>query len=181
MRKAAVVSLAMMLMAIGATAQVAQPWKTFANRGGWSVSYPAGWRIASCKSCKDPTAPGVFVDFFPPHMKTAEGWVMAEPLADRPSSESVDAWLTEVSRTNNANLQINEGTLTLNGLPALKVRYRVGTGVEMETVYIVSGSQTFAVEFSGDLTGKRLGIPLDKLGNYAIYLKIVDTFHFNPR
>jgi len=181
MRKATVVSLAMTLMGIGATAQLAQPWKTFANRGGWSVSYPADWRIASCKSCKDPAAPGVFVDFFPRDMKTAEGWVMVEPLADKPSSESVNAWLTEVSMTNNVNLQIHEGTLTLNGLPALKVRYRTGTGEEMETVYMVSGSQTFAVTFSCDLTGKRPGIPLDKLGNYAIYLGIVNTFHVNPR
>lgn len=70
---------------------------------------------------------------------------MVEPLADKPSGTSVDAWLTDISKGSNLNPHVHEQKLTLNDLPALKVRYRTRDGEEMEAVYVASGSETFAV------------------------------------
>ena len=148
-------------------------WKVFSNRAGWSIRYPAGWKIASCKNCTDPTAPDVDVDFFPPK-DSDSGSVMVEHLQDKPSGETVDAWLTEVKQTANLNPRLKEERFTLNGLPALKVRYRndSGGGYEIEEVFVISGSQTFAVSFDGD----KPGFALEAYGNYAIYVRMLETF-----
>ncbi len=152
-------------------------WKRFSNRAGWSIAYPADWKVASCKSCPDPRAPNVFVDFFPP-LDRDSGWVMVEHLADKPASTSVDAWFTDLKQTANLNAPVQEQRFTLQGLPALKVRYRnpSGAGIEMEEVYIVAGSKTFAVLFSGS----KSGVPLEEEGNYRIYLRMLDTFRGKP-
>lgn len=153
-------------------------WKLFSNRSGWSINYPSNWTIASCKSCKDPTAPEVFVDFFPPKDRDS-GWVMIEPLADKPSGMSADKWLAQLKQTANLNTQLGEQRITLHGLPALCVRYRNpqnNGGEETETVYVVSGSQSFAIEFSG----KKPGFPLGSFRNYDIFLKMVQSFTVKP-
>ena len=151
----------------------APTWKSFSNRAGWSIGYPADWTIASCKSCSDPAAPEVFVDFFPPRERGA-GWVMIEHLAEKPSSMSADDWLADIKRTANQNPQLSEERFALDGLPALKVRYRnpSGGGYEMETVYVVSGAQTFAIGFSGDVQGFSVATS----ENYPTYLEMVKTF-----
>ena len=148
-------------------------WKLFSNRAGWSINYPADWKIESCKSCQDPTAPNVFVDFFP-SSNTDSGWVMVQPLADKPSGTTVDAWLTKISQTTNLNPQLAAQRLTLNDLPALKARYRNpnGGGHEMEQVYVVSSSRTFAITFDGDNPGHSL----EEFGNYHIFLQMVESF-----
>lgn len=147
--------------------------KLFSNRAGWSINYPSDWKIGSCKSCQDPTAPNVFVDFFPSSNRDS-GWVMVEPLADERSGTTVDAWFTKIKQTANLNPQLTEQRLTLNGLPALKVRYRnpIGGGHEMEEVYVVSDSRTFAITFDGDSPG----LPVDEFGNYHTFLQMVETF-----
>jgi len=149
-------------------------WKQFKSRGGWKISYPADWQISSCRSCKDPTSAGVFVDFSPP--TNAEGFVMVEQLASRPSNISADAWLRDVSTRANVNPQIQGQKLTVSSVPARKVRYRTVSGEEMESVYVVSGSDTFALDFNGELDSKRPGVPLEKLNGYAIYLEMITTF-----
>jgi hypothetical protein len=163
------------LAAVCLSAQTTSGWKPFKSRGGWNISHPKEWRIGSCQSCKDPTAPGVFVDFFPPRMKTDEGWVMVEPLQDKPSRMTDDEWLADISRTDNLNSHIAEEKIRLNGFSALRVRYRTEGGEEIESVYVVSGSGTLAVTFSGDLNGSRPGVQLETLPNYHSYLQMLGT------
>jgi hypothetical protein len=115
---------------------------------------------------------GVFVDFFPPKNETVEGWVMVEPLADKPSNTSVDAWLAYISGRANLNPHIREKKLTLNGQPALKVRYHTADGEEVAAVYVVAGSDTFSVTFSGE----KPGAPLEEFGNFVTYLRMPETF-----
>ena len=149
-------------------------WKVFSSRAGWSLHYPPDWRIGSCHNCPDPTAPNVFVDFFPPGETNSDGWVMVDRLADRPSGMSVKGWFTRLKQTANLNPRLKEQRINLNGLPALKVRYRNphAGGQETESVYVVAGSRTFQINFGGDLPGR----PLEDLGNYRIYRRMLGTF-----
>ena len=66
----------------------------------------------------------------------------------------------------------------MHGLPALSVRYRNpdNSGEEMESVYVVSGSRTFAIEFSGE----KPGLSLEKFGDYGIFLQMVKSFAVKP-
>ena len=164
--------------AICTLGQSAPPWKVFANRAGWSISYPADWHIASCRSCNDPKAADVFVDFFPPRKRTADGWVMVSRLANKPADTSVDAWLVQVSATANVNKRIHDEPLQVDGLPAIKVRYRQPEG-ETEEVYVVSGSNTFSVSFSADPGSA--GTSLESLHNYATYVRMLQSFRVKAR
>jgi uncharacterized pyridoxamine 5'-phosphate oxidase family protein len=101
---------------------------------------------------------------------------MVEHLQDKPPTTNIDAWFNELKKTANLNPQINEERLTLNNLPALKVRYRNPDGTVMEEVYVVFSSKTFEVSFSG---GRSEAI--EKLTNYAIYLRMLSTFKVNGR
>jgi hypothetical protein len=152
-------------------------WKVFSNRAGWSISYPGDWTIGSCRSCKDPTAPEVFVDFFPPTDRES-GWVMIEHLADKPSGMTVDTWFAEIKQTNNLNPRLKERSFILHDRPALSVRYRNSNngGEEMESVYVVSGSRTFAINFSGE----KPGLSLEQFGNYDTFLQMVKSFGVKP-
>ena len=152
-------------------------WKVFSNRSGWSVDYPSDWKVGSCRSCKDPTAPEVFVDFFPP-MGSDSGLVMIEQLADKPSGMAVDSWLEELKQTANLNPRLKEQRFTVHDLPALSVRYRnpYNGGEEMESVYVVSGTRTFGIQFDGE----KPGISLEKFGNYSIFLQMVKSFRVKP-
>ncbi|MCL4523653.1 MAG: hypothetical protein M1453_08515 [Acidobacteria bacterium] len=163
------------MMACNAGHAETAKWKVFSNRAGWSIGYPADWKVASCKNCPDPTDPDVYVDFFPPTDKQSdEGWVMVVHLVDKPPGMSADQWFADIKQTANLNPRINEQRLTLNDLPALKVRYRnsSGGGLEMEAVYVLSGSKTFAINFSGN----KPGIALDSLRNYPIYVRMLSSF-----
>jgi hypothetical protein len=172
----------LILLGLCMSAQPRSEWKLFKSRGGWSISYPKQWEISSCRSCKDPTAPGVFVDFFPPGMRTDEGWVMVGPLQDKPSGMTTDDdWLGKISKTNNVNKQIAEEKVRLNRIPALKVRYRTENREEMESVYLAVGSRTFVVNFTSDLSANRSGVPLESFPNYRCYLKMLDTLRVTPQ
>jgi hypothetical protein len=165
-----VVALSVLAMYVPGWAN--QTWKIFSNRAGWSISYPADWNIGSCRSCKDPTAPEVFVDFFLSAKIESDGWVMVEHLASKPSDISADGWLADTAKKANLNPRLSEERITLDGSPALKVRYRTATGEETEAVYVVAGLETFEIHFSGQAPG----VPLEKLANYATYLKMLGTF-----
>jgi hypothetical protein len=163
-----------LLLAVAGLAAATAPWTTFSSRGGWSISYPSDWRIASCKSCSDPKAPGVFVDFFSPRQNREGGWVMVEQLADKPPSRSVDEWLSNIATSANVNPHIRDEKFVLNNLPALKVRYRTAHQSEMEEVYVLSGSKTFSVTFGEDSNPAR--VPLEQLTNYPVYVKMLASF-----
>jgi hypothetical protein len=153
---------------------IARPkWKTFSNRAGWSIAYPADWSISSCRSCSDPTAPDVYVDFFPPNKQGAGSSVMVQHLADQPSNVTLDQWFAEIKRTANQNPQVSEERVSLDGRAALKVRYRNPNngGYWLEAVYVVAHGQTFSIDFSGEA-----GVPaLEPLENYKIYLDMVKS------
>jgi hypothetical protein len=156
----------------------ASKWKTFSNRAGWSIDYPADWKISSCHACPDPAEADVFVNFFPPTPREFDkGSLMIVPLVDKPAGKGTEEWFSEVKKTHNLNTQIKEESLTLNNLPALKVRYRnpSGLGYEMETTYVISNSKTFAISFQGGKPGSIL----ETLGNYPIYLRMLSTFRIN--
>jgi hypothetical protein len=85
------------------TAQQTEPalvWKTFTNRAGWSIQYPANWTIGSCHSCSDPAAENVFVTFSDPHRATDS--LMIEHLISKPADKSDSQWLQEMSKNPNA-------------------------------------------------------------------------------
>ncbi len=147
-------------------------WKTFTNQAGWSLHYPGDWSVESCASCPDPTAPNVYVNFFPPTELEAEGSVMIEALADKPSETSVDAWLEQLPTSGNHNPMRRETKITLNGSPALRVRYRTDSGDDKEAVYVVSGSRTFEIEFSTE----QPRVPLERLANYSTFESMLETF-----
>jgi hypothetical protein len=151
-----------------------EEWKTFHNRAGWSINYPPDWRISSCHNCSDPTAADVFVSLFPPHENAYnDGTVMIEHLQDKPPTANTNDWLANVKRTANLNPIISEEMLSLNGYPALKVRYRTAPGAEMQEVYVVSGSSTFSITFNGSKPG---AVTLENFDSYPIYLQMVGTF-----
>ena len=101
---------------------------------------------------------------------------MIEQLADRPANRSIDEWLKELKQTNNLNARLQERKFTVGGLPAVEVRYRSPSdgGSETGAVYVVSGSQSFAIEFSG-----KPGLALEQLDNYRTYTRMVETFRVN--
>ena len=156
-----------------------QSWRLFSNRAGWSIRYPADWTIASCRSCPDPKAPEVFVNFFPPS-KSASGSVMVEHLADKPSGMRLDDWFGDLQQKSNLNPRLSEERFTLNDLPALKVRYRnsSGGGFETESVYVVSEAQTFVIEYGGERPGVSLA---ESPGNYLTYQQMVKSFRIRRR
>ena len=126
--------------------------------------------------CTDPAAPNVFVDFFPPIDNGSDGWVMVDHLSNKPSGVSVDAWFNDLERKANLNPIIDEQRLTLSGLPALRVRYRNPYVGEMESVYIISGSRTFEVEFADEKPLR----PMEHMRNYPTYRRMLGTFKVRP-
>jgi hypothetical protein len=165
------VAVTLALLAMYAPGQAQPPWKIFTNRAGWSISYPADWSIGSCRNCKDPTAPDVFVEFFPPAGRDSGGWVTVDHLRRKPSDSSVDEWLADISKTTNLSPRLSEERITLHGLPARKVRYSTGEG-EREAVYTVFGLETFEIQF----VTQKSAVLLEKSSNYDTYLKMLGTF-----
>jgi hypothetical protein len=102
-----------------------------------------------------------------------DGFVIVSPLENKPLAISLDAWFAKVESSENQNPETARLSFILNGLPALKVRY-INTnmgGAEIEEVYVVSGSRTFSIEFSGDHAGR-----LETLRNFPVYTKMVESF-----
>lgn len=169
-----VVTLGLLTLVRSSAGQLpsADHWKAFSNRAGWSMSFPSGWSLASCHNCSDVKAADVFVDFFPPRHKTNEGWVMVRPLLDMPKNSTLNAFFADVSSSANQCRHLREEALELNGLPAFKVRYQTADGGEMEEVYVVAGSKTYSITFSDDSSHR----PVEQLANYAIYLRMLNSF-----
>jgi hypothetical protein len=175
-RIATTITVLVLLSGLGTGAQLIV-WTHFVSRAGWQIQYPSNWTTGSCNSCADTRAPRVYVDFFPPRALANDGFVMVSPLANRPSGISLDAWLSRIESSANLNPEKSRLRLTLNGMPALKVRYLLAaSGYEMEEVYIVSGSQTFSISFSGGRPGQ-----LENLSNFGVYKRMVESFELKGR
>ena len=171
---AAISSLLLLPSGVSPSQTPMSGWRAFVSRGGCRIQYPAAWTTASCHLCRDTRAPKVFVDFFPPKALENGGWVMVFPLADKPSTIPLDAWFANVESLANQNPETARLSFVLNGLPARKVRYinkNDRGGVEMEAVYVVSGSRTLSIDFSGDNPGR-----LETLSNFPAYMKMLESF-----
>lgn len=141
-------------------------WRTFTNRAGWSIKYPNKWRIASCRSCSDPTDPKVFVTFENPSTKEL---IMIEHLADKPPDQNAEQWLNSIKTATNLNPPVSEDWILIDGTRSLKVINRNPDSSESENVYTVRGSQTFAIR-------AKLNTP-----SYALYEKMLSTLKFTNR
>jgi hypothetical protein len=101
---------------------------------------------------------------------------MVQHLADRPTNKSTDDWFAELKRTANLNPVVREVRVSVDGLPALKVRYRNPSAGEMEAVYVICGSRTFEISFGDSSGGDKPVAVLEQLGNYETYARMVNTF-----
>ena len=147
-------------------------WRTFASRGGWKIQYPPLWKRWSCQSCPDLSAPGVFVSFAA-SVGGGEGLVRVESLADKPPGEDRAQWFDQTKRAANLNPILTERVCTVNGLQALLVRYRnTAIDVEMEALYVASGSKMFEISFGG----AKPHTPLAELSAYSTFQQMVSSF-----
>ena len=156
--------------------QTLSAWLTLKNRVGWSIKYPPSWVTWSCRNCPDPTAPGVYVGFG--QASSHEGFVMVQPLADKPPRQSAGLWLAELKRTANLNPIESERNVTVNGLVGLRVRYRsVELDIDADVIYFIAGSKTYSISFDRENLAKRL----EDLPNYAVYERMIQTFQVQRR
>jgi hypothetical protein len=121
-----------------------EDWKSFSNRAGWSIRYPANLQISSCRSCDDLTDPRVFVFFSD---RAVKRWVRIEHLIDKPTQAVADEWLKDVSRTTVLVPAVSEEWITLGGERALRVRNGSRESAS-ENVYVVHEGKTFAIRAS---------------------------------
>ena len=102
--------------------------------------------------------------------------MMVEHLQDRPPEMNVERWFAKLRGTANLNAEIRTERVSIGNLPALKVRYRnTASDTEMEEIYVISGSRTFAISFNNELSHASL----ERSVYYADYLKMVKTFAVN--
>jgi hypothetical protein len=97
---------------------------------------------------------------------------MIEHLRDKPKGMGLEAWFNEIASNANQCPHITEKRLTLNGLPALTVRYRTATNGYMEATYVVAGDRTFSIGFDPE----KADMPLEKFKNYEVFTEMVETF-----
>jgi hypothetical protein len=62
---------------------------------------------------------------------------------------------------------------SINKLPAVTVRYRLGNEAEFETTFVVVESETFVISFNGMKPGR-----LETLATYPIYSQMLGSFKF---
>lgn len=147
------------------------------------MQYPVGWKITSCQACPDVRAAGISVGF----RQTARGlpnWgiVNVGPNNDaKPTATSLDDWFAEMLQSGSpgeASSVLSKKRWTINGLPAMTVRYsRPGGESYLEQTFIVTESDTFSITFAGgyDSVSGKPG-PLEKLASYPIYMRMLASF-----
>lgn len=169
-RQGIAAALLLLLGGAGGTArgQAPRSWKSFSNRAGWSMRYPADWTVGSCRACEDPSAPNVYVEFSPPG-SDAGAWVTVDHVEDRPADQTPEAWLRKLARTGAA--VVAERWLTLDSLPALEVRYRAQDSSEFVTTYVVAGTQTFSIELANARPGA-----VERVPRWATYRRMLSSF-----
>jgi hypothetical protein len=173
MRKIGVLSVLIAVMAAIASASASNSeWKIFSSGAGWRMNYPADWQVEICQNCRDLAIVNAFVNFFPAAQLEPDGSVIVETLPSKPTEVGVDEWLATMPTAGGHNPLRSETRITLNGSPALKVRYLDALGHDRESVYVVVGLETFRIEFSAE----RSHMPLRYLMNYPTYLRMLDTF-----
>jgi hypothetical protein len=142
-------------------------WKTFASRAGWTVRYPRGWRVSSCRACDDPSDPDVYVTF---EGRSAQALIMIEPLSSKPPDKSIDEWLIEVATATVLNPRVQHAWVVVDHQRALKVLSRNPDSTKSESIYVVRGSKTLAIR------GADLGSPY-----YPTYQQMLATFKFTTQ
>ena len=140
-------------------------WKAFSSKAGWSIKYPASWKVGSCRQCPDPTDSDVFVTFLDP--STMES-IMIEHLIDKRAEQTAEQWLTAVKRTTNLNPSVSEEWIFVDGEHALKVKNKNPDSGESENIYLCNGSKTFAIRASN----------IRNVSFYTRYQQMVSLFRF---
>ena len=140
-------------------------WRTFANRAGWTIKHPSSWQVNSCRQCPDPTDPNVFVTLYNPSTKEH---IMIAHLIDKPPDQTVEQWLHDVKMMVFIPL-VSEEWIFLNGTRALKVINRRADSTEIEYIYIVHGSKTFAISTNRNTP------------SYPLYQRMLSTLRFTSR
>jgi hypothetical protein len=170
------------LLLIGSALARAQTekWKSFSNRAGWTISYPPDWRIDICKSCPDPRDPEASVNFVPPAEKdTEQGWLKVERLGGRPPGMSIDDWFADIKQSESLIPEEDKDLrITLNDLPALKVRFHnpKDANNEIEVVYVLNALQTYSLTFSATKPNPSV----ESLKNYPVYQRMLASFKVKP-
>lgn len=122
-------------------------WKTFRNRDGWSILYPAQWTIRSCHACPDPTDSGVYAVFTPP--KSTPSITVSVYPDDRYMDLARDARFRELeTRLRPANVkQLRVTDFVLNGLPARTILYQsdAGSTYQSELTIIAAPNRSYEI------------------------------------
>jgi hypothetical protein len=99
----------------------------------------------------------------------------------KPTATSLDDWFAEMLQSESpgeASSVLSKKRWTINGLPAMTVRYsRPGGESYLEQTFIVTESDTFVIDFGGgyDSRSGKPG-PLEKLASYPIYMRMLASF-----
>ncbi|HWZ30814.1 MAG TPA: hypothetical protein VNX18_05755 [Bryobacteraceae bacterium] len=96
---------------------------------------------------------------------------MIEHLIDKPTDQSVDEWLKDVSRSTVLVPVATEEWVSLSGIRALKVRNGDRKSNESENIYVLNGSKTFAIRASD----------LNNAAFLRLYQQVIRTFRFTGR
>ena len=139
-------------------------WKTFMDRFGWTIEYPATWNASSsCPvGCK-----GEGVIFSNPE---THGSVIVSSLADELAGRSIEGRLAELKQTN-VNPQVSEIPISIDHHPSLTVRY-MQPETEMETTYVVTDSAFFQIQVSSTHW------KIEQLADYSTYRHMLSSFKF---
>jgi hypothetical protein len=140
-------------------------WKSFANRGGWTIKFPPDWKVGSCDQCADPTTEDL-VTFADP---SSGDLMLIEAFIDKPDGQTVDQWLNELSETTTLNPAVTREWASLCGERALRVVNDSPDSTESESLYVVHGAKSFAVRMTRETSA------------YPTFQQMLSTFAFTPR
>ena len=140
-------------------------WATWRDRLGWTMEYPRTWQphencgTLCVVSFNDPDDPFGF-----------RGSILVESLDEKPPETSATQWLDELKTARNRNRIVGETPGTVDGRPALVVRYAQDS-TEMEETYTVNGSATFEITIGAP--GKIADAP-----RQAVFQHMISSFKF---
>jgi hypothetical protein len=179
-RSLCTIAIALLLLGSPLVRAQTEKWKSFSNRAGWTITYPPDWHIDICKSCPDPKDPEAYVNFVPPAEKDSEqGWLKVERLGGRPPGMGIDDWFADIKQSENLIPEEDKDLrITLNDLPALKVRFHNPKDAdnEIEVVYVLNALQTYSLTFSATKPNSSV----ESLKNYPLYQRMLASFKARP-
>ena len=95
--------------------------------------------------------------------------MLIEAFIDKPDSQTVDQWLSELSETTNLNPAVTKEWTSLGGERALRVVTGSPDSTESESLYVVHGAKSFAVRMTRETSA------------YPTFQQMLSTFGFTPR